>query len=58
MLGYALLFRSRHMLYLVPAVTLLMVWRIGTEERMLDLEFGREWKEFCERTWRLVPYVY
>lgn len=36
----------------------LLLFRIGTEERMLLAEFGGEYKEYMSRTKKLIPYVY
>ena len=57
-LGWALAFRSIvgvliSLLLLVP-----MVARIRSEERLLRAHFGKEYDEYCARTWRLVPWIY
>ncbi|MFC1802692.1 methyltransferase family protein [Thermoproteota archaeon] len=33
-------------------------YRIRLEERMLVEEFGEEYKQYRERTWKLFPYLY
>jgi protein-S-isoprenylcysteine O-methyltransferase Ste14 len=32
--------------------------RIRDEEAMLHKRFGKEWEEYCKRTWRLMPLIY
>jgi protein-S-isoprenylcysteine O-methyltransferase Ste14 len=32
--------------------------RIEIEERMLLAEFGSVYADFCQSTWRLLPWVY
>ncbi len=34
------------------------LWRIAIEERMLSRTGGEQWREYRERTWRLVPWLY
>ncbi|XGV94685.1 MAG: isoprenylcysteine carboxylmethyltransferase family protein [Leptolyngbya sp. BL-A-14] len=33
-------------------------YRIGVEEKMLEANFGEEYKVYSDRTWRLIPFVY
>lgn len=33
-------------------------YRIGLEERMLVEEFGEEYKQYKEHTWKLFPFIY
>jgi len=40
------------------AVTLVLVHRIRVEEKALAATFGAAWVAHCERTWRLVPFVW
>jgi len=40
------------------APTLSLVKRIKQEEAMLAKEFGKEWKEYCKKTWKLVPFLW
>jgi protein-S-isoprenylcysteine O-methyltransferase Ste14 len=40
------------------APTLSLVRRIKQEEAMLEEEFGAEWKTYCKKTWRLVPFIW
>ncbi|MCJ1351714.1 MAG: hypothetical protein MMC33_001698 [Icmadophila ericetorum] len=32
--------------------------RIRDEEKMLHREFGKEWEEWSQKTWRLIPLIY
>jgi len=36
----------------------LFVWRIRDEEKLLKQEFGQKWDNYCQHTWRLIPYIY
>jgi protein-S-isoprenylcysteine O-methyltransferase Ste14 len=29
--------------------------RIGPEEHMMEAAFGEEWRQYCKRTWRIIP---
>lgn len=42
----------------VVGVVLLVVLRVGREERMMSDEFGDEYASYCERTKRLIPAVW
>lgn len=35
-----------------------LIWRIGTEEEMLLVQFGEEYREYMRRTKRLIPGIY
>lgn len=39
-------------------VLLVLCLRIRVEERALATAFGEAWRAHCERTWRLVPFVW
>ena len=36
----------------------LFMYRIGNEEKMLIEEYGEEYEEYQEHTWKLFPYIY
>ncbi len=56
--GACLVFRS-WMVFPIAAFFLLFgVLRGAQEERVLQAEFGQEFEAYCERTWRMLPYVY
>ena len=40
------------------APTLSLVKRIKQEEAMLAKAFEIEWKEYCKKTWKLVPFLW
>jgi protein-S-isoprenylcysteine O-methyltransferase Ste14 len=58
MLGIALVFRSWWALLLVLALSLVLLWRIQDEEKLLQEEFGSFWEAYAKKSWRLVPLVY
>jgi protein-S-isoprenylcysteine O-methyltransferase Ste14 len=45
---------------LIPILigNVLLLFRIGIEEKMLAEEFGGEYEEYMSNTKKLVPYVY
>lgn len=43
----------------IPIVmTMVVLYRIYAEERMLQGELGDEYKEYMRRTWRLIPLIF
>jgi protein-S-isoprenylcysteine O-methyltransferase Ste14 len=57
-LGFALVFRSWIGLAAMIPVVAFFLLRIKDEEAVLQKEFGPQWKAYCERSWRLIPYLY
>jgi protein-S-isoprenylcysteine O-methyltransferase Ste14 len=57
-LGFSLLFRSWIGLAAMIPVAAFFLLRIKDEEAVLQKEFGPQWKTYCERTWRFIPYLY
>jgi protein-S-isoprenylcysteine O-methyltransferase Ste14 len=57
-LGVALLFRSWIGLLLFALLPLPLLQRIQDEETLLHQEFGAEWEDYCQRSWRLIPHLY
>ena len=57
-LGVALLFRSWIGLLLFVLLPLPLIQRMQDEEALMHREFGAEWEEYCQRSWRLIPRVY
>ena len=57
-LGFALLFRS--WIGIVALILSLVVFmlRIRDEEALMQAEFGQEWEAYCQRSWRLIPFIY
>lgn len=57
-LGFSLVFRSWiGLAAMIPLVAFFLL-RIKDEEAVLQSEFGSEWEAYCERSWRLIPYLY
>jgi protein-S-isoprenylcysteine O-methyltransferase Ste14 len=57
-LGFAGLFRSVLALLLLPLVFWMFKRRMDVEEALLQEQFGSEYREYVDRTARLVPGVY
>jgi protein-S-isoprenylcysteine O-methyltransferase Ste14 len=36
----------------------LLLLRIPKEEQMLQSHFGRQYRDYSKRTWRLLPFIY
>ena len=32
--------------------------RIGPEETLMESQFGQEYRDYCHRTWRIIPHVW
>lgn len=58
MLGWALVFRSGVGIVICGLTLVMLIARIGSEERLLREYFGAEFEEYCSRTKRLIPWVY
>ena len=56
--GISLVYRSWLALILVAAITPVLIWRIHDEEALMHQEFGADWEAYCQRSWRLLPFVY
>jgi protein-S-isoprenylcysteine O-methyltransferase Ste14 len=57
-IGWVLLFRSGWGLALVGLLFPFFLPVVWEEERLLEAEFGEAYRDYCGRTWRLVPFVY
>ena len=57
-LGLSLLFRSWVGLVVTFLFCGVFVSRIRDEEILMRKEFGEAWKAYCERSWRLIPFLY
>jgi protein-S-isoprenylcysteine O-methyltransferase Ste14 len=57
-LGLSLLFRSWIGLFFTLGFVIILLFRIKDEEALLSREFGAEWVEYCQKSWRLIPYIY
>jgi len=56
--GLSLTFRSWIGLLLSVLLPGLLLERIRDEEALMHQEFGREWEDYCGRSWRLIPWLY
>ncbi|RON50191.1 methyltransferase family protein [Pseudomonas frederiksbergensis] len=57
-IGWALAFRSSVGLVLAALTLIPLIARIHSEEALLRAQFGREYEEYCGKTWRLIPGIY
>jgi protein-S-isoprenylcysteine O-methyltransferase Ste14 len=57
-LGYGMIFRSLICISLIAIIIGLFIWRIYAEEKVLKKEFGKEWTDYQNKTWRLIPFLY
>jgi len=57
-LGWAFGFRSGVGLLLLALLIPPLIRRIQAEERLLETQFGAEYRAYVARTWRLVPGIY
>lgn len=57
-LGLALLYRSWVGLAALLPVLGVVLFRIHDEERLLHRTFAAEWEAYCQRSWRLLPFIY
>jgi protein-S-isoprenylcysteine O-methyltransferase Ste14 len=57
-IGLACLFRS--WIGLAASVLFLgvLLFRINDEETLMQAEFGSDWEAYCQRSWRMIPYLY
>mgnify|MGYP005620578199 CR=1 FL=1 len=58
-LGLALVFDyplSSILSFILPTTGIL--YRIAVEERNLEYIFGDAYRDYCKKTWRLIPYVF
>jgi protein-S-isoprenylcysteine O-methyltransferase Ste14 len=56
--GFALLFRSWIGVIGILLTFFVFLQRIKDEEALMHSEFGNEWEAYCQRTWRLIPFVF
>jgi protein-S-isoprenylcysteine O-methyltransferase Ste14 len=56
--GWVLAFRSGVGLLLTVLLLLPLIARIRAEERLLQSQFGDEYRAYCARTYRLIPGIY
>jgi protein-S-isoprenylcysteine O-methyltransferase Ste14 len=56
--GFALLFSSLYGLIIMIIASLFLIARIQIEERLLITKFGNEYKEYMQKTKKLIPYLF
>ncbi len=56
--GMSLLFNSLIGLAIYPLIIWLIIDRIKDEEYLMQKEFGDTWRTYCQKTWRLIPYIF
>jgi protein-S-isoprenylcysteine O-methyltransferase Ste14 len=56
--GIAFVFRSWMALILVAILIMVLLWRIHEEESLMSQEFGKDWTEYCRKSWRMIPLIY
>ena len=56
--GIAVVFRSGTALMMVTLFMLVLLRRVGMEEALMAKTFGEKWEAYCQRSWRLLPYIY
>ncbi len=57
-IGLSLLFRSWIGLVLTLIFVITIMFRIRDEEAMMGQAFGQEWAAYCEKSWRLIPFIF
>jgi protein-S-isoprenylcysteine O-methyltransferase Ste14 len=57
-LGLTLVFHSWIGLLFTFVAKGLILFRIHDEEKLLQEHFGKQWEDYCRKSWRLVPYLY
>jgi protein-S-isoprenylcysteine O-methyltransferase Ste14 len=57
-IGLSLLFRSWIGLALTGVFVVIILFRIKDEEALMSREFGETWKNYCQKSWRLIPLIY
>ncbi|MBO3459932.1 isoprenylcysteine carboxylmethyltransferase family protein [Aetokthonos hydrillicola Thurmond2011] len=58
MIGWTLIFRSVLVFIVIPIWIATLIARIQSEENLLQSEFGQEYTDYQQHTWRLIPFVY
>ena len=57
-LGFVLIFSSVYGSLLILLASIVLLFRINLEEKILFVEFGEEYEEYKRNTKRLIPYIY
>lgn len=56
--GISVIFLAWISLLLVLFLMLILLWRIGDEEKLMHQEFGNDWLDYKKRTYSLIPFIY
>lgn len=56
--GESLVFRSLVGMFGSIIVLAILLFRIRDEEALMEAEFGDEWRAYCHRSWRLIPFLF
>jgi len=56
--GISITFRSLLAISLVVALFLVLAWRIGAEEKLMQQTFGATWETYQAKSWRIIPFVF
>jgi len=56
--GFVTLLSSAYGILFIAVATILLLFRIGIEEKMLIGVFGEDYKEYQRNTKKLIPYIY
>lgn len=57
-IGLSLLFRSWVGIILTLVFVLVALFRIRDEEMLMHAEFGAQWESYCDKAWKLIPFIY
>jgi protein-S-isoprenylcysteine O-methyltransferase Ste14 len=57
-IGLSFLFRSWIGLAVSVFFLGVLLFRINDEETLMHVEFGSDWEAYCQRSWRMIPYLY
>ncbi len=57
-IGITFVFRSWFGVAATAVALGILLFRIRDEEGAMHKEFGAEWEAYCEKSWRLIPYIY
>ncbi len=57
-IGLSLLFRSWIGLLLTLLFVAIILFRINDEEVLMSKEFGETWETYCQKSWRLIPFIF
>lgn len=56
--GISMVFNSWWGLVVAGVMVPVLLWRVHDEEILLAEEFGKEWDDYAEKSWRLIPFIF